>query len=44
VLITVKAIASVGAKISNTARVSSANPEGPLGNPVSNTVTTTVTK
>ena len=44
VLITVKATASVGAKISNTARVSSANPEGPLGNPVSNTVTTTVTK
>jgi uncharacterized repeat protein (TIGR01451 family) len=44
VLITVKATASVGAKISNTARVSSANPEGPLGNPVSNIVTTTVTK
>jgi uncharacterized repeat protein (TIGR01451 family) len=44
VVITVQATASVGAKISNTARVSSANPEGPLGNPVSNTVTTTVTK
>jgi uncharacterized repeat protein (TIGR01451 family) len=42
VLITVKATAAVGAKINNTATVSSANPE--QGNPTSNTVTTIVTK
>jgi uncharacterized repeat protein (TIGR01451 family) len=44
VQITVKAVGAVGLKVTNVANVSSANPEGPLGNTQSFPVTTLITK
>jgi uncharacterized repeat protein (TIGR01451 family) len=44
VQITVKAVGAVGMKVTNIANVSSANPQGPLGNSQSIPVTTLITK